>query len=109
MSGSIGTTVVCSYRVKPGSEVAFEQLLQSHQPTLRRLGLITDRPTHVLRRGDDPSGSVYVEVFEWVDLEAADRAAEAPAVIAVWEPMAAMCESRDGQPAMEFPRFHRLG
>ena len=31
-----------------------------------------------------------------------------PEVIAIWEPMAPLCESREGQPAMWFPHVERL-
>ena len=101
-----GVTVVCTYRVRPGMEPEFERLLDRHLPTLARLGLVTDAPTHTLRRIGDDVEPVYVEVFEWISEDAARRASEVPEVIAVWEPMAALCEERDGRPAMEFP-YHR--
>ncbi len=103
-------TVVCTYRVRRGSEAEFEQLLARHLPTLVRLGLVTGTPTRTLRRedGDLDGGPEYVEVFDWVSEDAARRAAEVPEVIEVWEPMAALCEARDGRPAMEFPRHRSL-
>lgn len=103
-----GLVVICTYRVRAGEESAFEQLLESHAPTLRRLGLITDLPSQALRRADD-GDPVYVEVFEWASVDAAARASEVPEVIALWEPMAALCESREGKPGMEFPAYSRLG
>lgn len=103
-----GLVVVCTYRVRSGEESKFKRLLGRHVPTLRRLGLITDSHTQALRRVDsaDPE---YVEVFEWASADAATRASEVPDVIAIWEPMAAMCESRDGLPGLEFPLFDRIG
>ena len=103
-----GLVVVCTYRVRTGYESAFERLLDHHVPTLRRLGLVTDSPAQALRQVDG-AGPVYVEVFEWASDDAAARAAEVPDVIAIWEPMAALCESRDGLPGLEFPLFTRLG
>lgn len=102
-----GSVVVCTYRVRAGEQGAFERLLELHAPTLRRLGLITDYPTQVLRQvdGADP---VYVEVFEWASTDAATRASEVPDVIEIWEPMAALCESRDGLPGLEFPLFDHI-
>lgn len=100
-------TVICTYRVRPGGEAEFEQLLAAHQPALRRLGLLADTPARVLRSVDG-GGPAYVEIFEWIDEEAAARAAEIPEVVDVWEPMAALCESRDGRPAMEFPHFRDI-
>ena len=101
-----GLVAVCTYRVASGNEPQFEELLQRHLPTLRRLGLISDLPTQTLRLAEP--GSDYVEVFEWIGADAAARAAEVPEVIEIWEPMAALCEPRDGSPAMEFPLHHRV-
>ncbi|MGB5935661.1 MAG: hypothetical protein WBG76_07320 [Ornithinimicrobium sp.] len=100
--------VVCTYRVQPGQQALFERLLEVHAVTLHRLGLITDYPTQALRQtdGDDP---VYVEVFEWASTDAAARASEVPEVIAIWEPMAALCETRNGRPGLEFASFDRIG
>ncbi len=103
-----GLVVVCTYRVAAGKEAAFERLLEVHTPTLRRLGLITDEPTQSLRLIDGDGGPLYVEVFEWASPGAAARASEVPEVIAIWEPMAALCESRDGRAGLEFPHFDRL-
>ncbi len=103
-------TVVCTYRVRRGAEQEFERLLGRHLPTLAGLGLITEAPTRTLRRddGDGTEGPEYVEVFDWGSEDAARRAAEVPEVIAVWEPMAALCEARGDRPAMEFPRHRSL-
>lgn len=105
---SSGLIVVCTYRVRTGQESLFERLLERHAPTLRRLGLITDFPASALRRVDAPT-PLYVEIFEWASAAAAARASQVPDVIAIWEPMAALCESRDGLPGLEFPLFHRVG
>lgn len=103
-----GLVVVCTYRVRSGRSTEFERLLAQHAPTLRRLGLITDSPPYALRRTDGAEPE-YIEVFEWASAEAAARAAEVPDVLAIWEPMAALCESRDAHPGMSFPLFDRLG
>lgn len=103
-----GLVVVCTYRVGIGDEAAFERLLAVHVPTLRRAGLVTDQSAQVLRRTDG-GGPVYVEVFEWSSADAADRASEVPEVIAIWEPMASLCRTRDGLPGLEFPTFVRVG
>lgn len=103
-----GLVVVCTYRVRAGQEADFERLLARHSPTLRGLGLITGFPTSALRRVNG-SASVFVEIFEWVNDDAATRASEVPEIIAIWEPMAALCESRDGLPGLEFSLFDRVG
>lgn len=103
-----GLVVVCTYRVRAGEQAAFGRLLERHAPTLRRLGLITAFPAQALRREVDGE-PVYLEVFEWASTDAASRASEVPEVISIWEPMAALCESRDGLPGLEFPLFDRIG
>ena len=103
-----GRVVLCTYRVMVGMEEQFERLLAQHGPTLRRLGLVTNTPSQILCRRDG-AGLVYVEIFEWTSDDAATKAAEVPDVIAVWEPMAALCEARDGLPGLEFPLFDRIG
>lgn len=99
-----GLIAVCTYRVRDGGEAVFERLLEQHTPTLRRLGLITEHPVQVLRRSDD-GPPMYVEIFEWASEDAAARASEVPDVIAIWEPMAGLCEARDGHEGLEFPLF----
>lgn len=103
-----GPVVVCTYRVRAGAQAEFERWLDLHAPTLRRLGLITSFPAQALRRLEG-SDIVYVEVFEWASADAAARASEVPEVIAIWEPMAALCESRDDLPGLEFASYLRLG
>ena len=95
-------TVICTYRVKSGSEDAFRALLDKHWPTLRDVGLATDDPPLVFL-GRDASGPVFTEIFSWVDDEAPRIAHETPGVMSIWEPMGALCESRGGREAMEFP------
>lgn len=99
-----GQIAVCTYRVRAGGESAFEHLLDQHSPTLRRLGLITDHPVQVLRATSEDL-PMYVEIFEWASDDAATRASEVPDVIAIWEPMASLCEARDGHEGLEFPLF----
>ena len=95
--------VICTYRVKAGSEAGMLELIGQHWPTLRRLKLVTpERP--VVFEGQDESGKTFfVEVFSWVDGEAAGRAHHMPEVLAVWGPMGDLVEERLGRPGMEFP------
>jgi hypothetical protein len=96
-------TVICTYRVKEGREGEMLELIGRHWPTLRRMKLATpERP--VVFQGEDDSGKTFfVEVFSWVDSEAAGRAHHMPAVMAVWGPMGDLVEERLGRPGMEFP------
>lgn len=101
-------TVICRYRLKPGAEPAMLRLIARHWPTLHRAGLVTDDPPLVLRGKPDPraerephgkAAGVLVEIFAWKGARSAEIAHQTPEVMAIWEPMGALCE------AMEFPHF----
>lgn len=94
--------VICTYRVKEGSEATMLELIGRHWPTLRQARLATpERP--VVFEGRDESGKTFlVEVFSWVDGEASGRAHQMPEVMAVWGPMGDLVEERSGRPGMEF-------
>ncbi|MEO1063188.1 MAG: hypothetical protein AAFZ07_17380 [Actinomycetota bacterium] len=102
-------TVICTFRVRPGSLDPFRELLAGHWPTLRRLGLVTEQPEQRFLGGrDDGDAPVIVSIFEWVSAEAVARAHEHPDVAEIWEAMEPLCEARDGRPSMEFPHFEPL-
>ena len=102
-------TVICHYRVARGNEGAFEELLNEHWSALHRLGLVTDVPSKQFKGEEqDNRQPIYFEIFDWLD-GASDRAHEHPEVMAIWEPMDQLCESRDGKPNMEFPHVELLG
>ncbi len=95
--------VICHYRVKRGNETEFEKLLTKHWPKLHQLGLVTDSPPlQFIGEEQDNGEPIYFEIFGWLD-DAAGRAHEHPEVMAIWEPMDQLCESRGGKPNMEFP------
>ena len=96
-------TVISTFRVIEGKEQEFIALLRVHWSTLREQGLVTDTPSQVFRGREASGASYFVEIFEWRDEAAVRTAHELPAVMAVWEPMGALCEARDGKPSMEFP------
>ncbi len=92
------TIAVCKFTVKKGKERAFGALLGRHFATLSKLGLTATKPHMMYKGTDHRSGrTVFVEIFAWKDLAAPGKAHGMPEVMAVWEPMGAMCES------MEFP------
>ena len=104
----MANTVICHYRVAQGNEQAFEKLLREHWPTLSRLGLVTATPSAHYRGVEQDNGEpIYFEIFDWLD--GADRRAhEHPEVMAIWEPMDQLCESRGTKPNMEFPHVERM-
>ena len=74
---------VAVYRPHAGKDGEFRKLLKEHEPTLRRLGLITERPTIITQAQD---GS-YIEIKEWAKAGASALAHEHPEVAAIWEAM----------------------
>lgn len=103
MSRPASTVTLCRYWVKPEKEAEFRRLLERHWPTFQRLGLVADKPPHLIFRGTDRErGVFYVETFPWKDAAAAERAHSLPEVAAVWEPMGNCCSS------MEFPSVEQV-
>jgi hypothetical protein len=100
---------ICRYKVKPGKEAEMERLLAAHWPALHAAGLVTDEKTRVYRglpstKPDGRHGAdrVYIEFMVWKDHDAPGLAHQLPDVMAVWEPMGAICEE------MDFPGFELL-
>ncbi|MDH3707669.1 MAG: hypothetical protein OES57_16505 [Acidimicrobiia bacterium] len=103
-------TVICTFRVRADRVDDLLALRPRHHETLRRLQLITDRPTHTyLGEESDGPGPVVVDIFEWVDGEAAERAHGHPEIAALWEQMEQLCEARHGRRSMDFPHFQPVG
>ena len=84
MAGSI---VVAVYRPRPGRERDLAELVRTHVPRLRAVGLATDREPIVARAAD----GTIVEVFEWMSEDAIARAHEHPVVQALWREFEACC------------------
>jgi hypothetical protein len=102
-------TVICRYQVKPGKEKEMEGLLGKHWPALHALGLVTDDRPLIYRGlpsrkpgGQHGAASTFVEIFSWKSEKSPQLAHETPGVMAVWEPMGALCEH------MDFPPFEPL-
>jgi len=84
----MGILVICSYMPKDGGEAELIELLKKHGPTLRGEGLITDRPTVLLRSEE----GAYLEIFEWRSEEASRGAHANEAVGPIWTAMAEVCD-----------------
>jgi quinol monooxygenase YgiN len=87
--------VLCLYRVKPGEEATFRELLTRHGSTLRAEGLLSPEPTRVMRSTDRSGRAVFLESFQWRDASAADVAHRSSRVMAVWGPMEQLCEEME--------------
>lgn len=100
--------MICLYRVRAGREEEFLGLLERHWPTLRDLGLATGDPPQRYRGAEQSGEPLFVEIFLWRSETSAGVAHQHPEVMAIWEPMDALTESRGGRPNMEFPHVHPL-
>lgn len=99
----------CQYRVRKGKEKAFRAMLVKHYKTMCKLGLIDQKtPMRTYEGVDGSGGPIFIEFLPWAAADSAGRAHELPAVMAVWEPMEKMCESRNGLPAMMFPHVKEI-
>lgn len=102
-------TSIARYRVKPGCESEFLEIVDRHWTTLREVELVTDREPEVYVGTEKrPEGPLIVEIFDWVDEDASRRAHTHPLVSRIWEAMGPLCEEREGQPAFEFAGLRRL-
>lgn len=77
-----------SYKPKAGQEKILMDLVKKHLPTLRELGLATNRENYVAKSTD---GRI-IEVFEWVSAQAVNAAHQHPAVSDIWEKMALVAD-----------------
>lgn len=100
--------VICTFRVKPGKEPEFRELLDRHWPTLNRLGLVAPEPRMILRGAGKGNDGDLVEIFAWKG-NSHEIAHTLPDVRAIWGPMETLCETRGGRSAMEFPHFEPIG
>jgi hypothetical protein len=97
----MGRIVISCYKPKAGKEKALQALIVDHVPTLRRIGLVTER-TPILMEAKD---GTLVEVFEWVSAEAIQSAHSHPAVLRMWEEYGKVC---DYVPVAQLPEAAQL-
>jgi hypothetical protein len=83
----MGSISVACYKPRHGSEQALLDLVRNHLPPLRAQGLVTDRPSVVMRTAD----GTIVEIFEWVSKEAIAGAHTNPVVLELWKRFEAAC------------------
>jgi hypothetical protein len=97
-----GTIAICRYLVKKGKERQMEALLSRHHDVMVKAGLAARTPHLVLRGRDDKGRTFYLEILPWKNAQAANKAHQDASVMAIWEPMGAVCE------LMEFPHAELL-
>jgi hypothetical protein len=97
------------YSVKKERVEEFLEIIDRHWTILREVELVTDREVQVYQGLERDTGEpVVIEIFEWVDEDAARRAHTHPAVSAAWESMGPLCESRGARGPFEFLNLQRL-
>lgn len=102
-------TSVNRYHVKADRVDEFLEIIDRHAATLRELELITDREVDVFSGPERDTGlPVVIEIFEWADEDATERAHTHPAVSGVWESMGPLCEARGSRGPFEFLNLERL-
>lgn len=77
------------YRPKEGKEMELKMLLKQHVPLLRKEGYVTLRPPLFLKARSE---GTFIEVFQWVDRDAAKAARENPRVLELWEKIGQVAE-----------------
>jgi hypothetical protein len=80
--------VIVGYKPKPGKEEALRQLMREHLSVLKRLSLVTDRPSIMMEAKD----GTILEVFEWKSKSASEQAHSHPAVLEMWKKYDQACE-----------------
>jgi len=68
--------VIAAFKPKPGKEEELRSVIADRLPLLRRLGLATDRVNVTMRS----MSGVILDVSEWVDDAAIERAHSTPEV-----------------------------
>lgn len=102
-------TSVNRYSVKADRVEEFLEIVDRHCATLRELELITDREVELFVGPERDTGQpVVIEIFDWADEDATQRAHTHPAVSEVWESMGPLCESRANRSPFEFLNLGRL-
>lgn len=84
----MGRFVIVAYAPREGKEALLHALVEKHLRVLSAEQLVSDRPAHVMRAAN----GTIVEVFEWRSAEAIERAHKNPAVNALWDEFAAVCD-----------------
>src|SRR4051812_2995956 len=73
-------TVFVLYKAKPGMQEKLRAKLGEHAPVLRYKHLLSPRPELIIDLGE----GCYMEIVEWADQAAAQRAHDIPEVQAIW-------------------------
>jgi len=95
----VGSISVACYKPLPGCEATLLDLVRNHLPPLRAEGLVTERPSTMMRTED----GTIVEVFEWVSREAVAGAHQYP--VGLWKRFEAVCRYETPSNLPEFQKM----
>ena len=102
-------TVIAIYRPKAGCADALLELIRTHVPRLRELGLARDTAATLLRSKLD---GTFLEIFDWRDEAAVEAAHTMPEVQELWNAFGELCtfETFDklGEAGTLFAHFERV-
>lgn len=85
---------LCIYRVKKGKERQFKAVLKEHWPAMKKVGIATKVHPQVWR-GKAKGKTVLIELSQWKDAAAIEKAHRLPEIMAVWEPIGNLTESME--------------
>ncbi|MCL4233749.1 MAG: hypothetical protein KJ042_04435 [Deltaproteobacteria bacterium] len=86
-----GEIMFAVYKPREGKEMELKMALKRHVPTLRQQGYVTLRPPLFLKSAQD---GTYIEIFQWVSLDAMKQAHDDEKVREVWSAIEAAAEIR---------------
>lgn len=92
-------TVLVTYRVMPGREAEFEQVLAQAWTIYRNEHLVRAWPHVILRDKEGGDRTAFIEIFTWVDHDAPDHPPKS--VRDIWARMNELCEARFGHNGIE--------
>ncbi|HEY1765259.1 MAG TPA: hypothetical protein VGF85_10070 [Opitutaceae bacterium] len=87
------------YHVKAGADSGLNLVLMQAWEIYRKKGAVFADP-HVVMREDDGGGAIrLVEIFTWTSSDIPDHAPKE--ITDIWAREQALCEGRNGRPAIE--------
>ena len=99
---------IAIYKPKSDRDDEMLEVLKSHTPLLKELGLISNKPAYLARS----SNGHIIEIFEWLNEEAKVIAHSHPLLQPVWSKMMEICEfpsfSELPESASSFPNFETI-
>lgn len=96
----MGVMVIAIYKPDAGQEDALLALAARHEDVLRTEELVTDRPFTLLQADD----GTFLELFEWINEDAANNAHANERVSGLWQTMG---EVASFPPGKDLPAFEQ--